>query len=252
MKLSLPHGLPRAHGPSHRRRPSVALAALALLVLTSAGCARQARLASVWRDPAFQGGSLGKLMVVAVGRTPRERRLFEDELAAALTARGVAAVPSYPHVGDERVDSARVDAEMHRMGCDGILVSRVVDRQTVQRYYPPTPVGYGYGYYGAHGVPYAYRYGGWWPYYSLGYAYAATPGYTVTNQRVSVEVNLYRFADGRLVWSGLSRQWLGESEVPGAEIRPVVRELTAELTRTGVVQPVVRQVGSSGASRHTH
>ena len=249
MSMSLPRLPWRASGPWWSRRRWAARAALAVLALASAGCARQARLASVWRDPAFEGGSLGKLMVVAVGRTPRERRLFEDELAAALGAKGVDAVPSYPYVGDEKVDSARVDAEMHRMGCDGILVSRVVDRQTVQRYYPPTPVGYGYGYYGAYGLPYAYRYGGWWPYYSLGYAYAATPGYTVTNQRVSVEANLYRYADGRLVWSGLSRQWLGESDVPGAEIRPVVRELTAELIRAGVARASAQPVASGGGLR---
>lgn len=222
------------------RRAAPRWAAMLLLVLGAAGaCARPARLASVWRDPAFQSGSLRRPMVVAVGRTPRERRIFEDDLMAALKARGVDALPSYPYVGDERVDSARVDAVMHRAGCDGIFVSRLVDRQTVQRYYPPTPVG-GYG---AYGVPAAYH-GGWWSYYSLGYAYARTPGYTVANQQVSVETNLYRQADGRLVWSGLSRQSLSMSDVPGAEITPVVRELVAELTGSGVV----RTAGGTGAA----
>lgn len=219
-----------------RRAASIALAAL---TLSSAGCATQNRLASVWRDPAVEAGSLRRLMVVAVGRTPRERRLYEDALVTALRANGIDAMPSYPAVGDERVDSARVDTAMHRMGCDGIVVSRVVDRQTVQRYYPPVPVGYGFGrtYYG---FPSAY-YGGWWPYYSLGYAYAASPGYTVTNQRVSVESNLYQQRDGRLVWSGLSREWVSDSDPADAEIAPMVRQLATELLRAGVV-------GTSSAS----
>lgn len=227
--------------PTQRRRVwrAAPLLAATLLLALGAACARPQRLASVWRDPAFEGGSLRRPMVVAVGRTPRERRLFEDELTATLKDRGVDALPSYPYVGDERVDSALVDAAMHRTGCDGIFVSRLVDRQTVQRYYPPTPAG-GYGYYA---VPGAYH-GGWWSYYSLGYGYAQTPGYTVTNQQVSVETNLYRQSDGRLVWSGLSRQWLSTSDVPGAESAPVVRELVAELIRSGVVQTA----GGSGAA----
>lgn len=228
----------RTHG---RAAASLMLAGVALL---GAGCARQNRLASVWRDPGVEARSLRRLMVVAVGRTPRERRLYEDALVASLRTRGIDALPSYPAVADERVDSARVDAAMHRMGCDGIVVSRLVDRGTVRRYYPTTPVGYGFGH-AYYGLPSAY-YGGWWPYYSLGYAYASTPGYSVTNERISVESNLYRQGDGRLVWSGLSREWLSESDLPSAEIGPMARQLAVELARSGVVRASAAPAPAAG------
>lgn len=234
-RFHIPRPRPVAHAlaaGSRLRRWHSPLGIVLLASLAAAGgCANGARLASVWRDPDFQAASLRKPMVVAVGRTPRERRLFEDKLASALRARGVDALPSYPVVGDERVDSARVDTAMHRMGCDGIFVARVVDRQTVTRYYPPAGAAAGYGIYRAPGAYHA----GWWPYYSLGYAYATTAGYTIADQRISVETNLYRYADGRLVWSGLSRQWLSGFDEPGAEIGSVVRELAAEVVRTNVV-----------------
>lgn len=221
--------------PSRRAwRPGLVPAAALIGLGAVDGCARRARLESVWRDPTFRGGSLRRLRVVAVGRTPRERRVFEDDLTAAPRACGVDALPSYQYVGDERVDSARVDSAMHRTKCDGVLVSRVVNRQTVERYSPPRPLG-GYGYSGAYAVPGLYH-GGWWPYYSLGSAFTSTPGYPVANQRVSVETNLAWQADGRLVWSELSRQWLSTSDAPGAERAPVVRELVAALARFAVVQ----------------
>lgn len=221
----------------------------ALLLAAAAGCARPNQLTSTWRDPAIEPGALRRLMVVAVGRTSRERRLYEDAVVTALRARGIDALPSYPEVGDERVDSARVDTAMHRMGCDGIVVSRVVDRQTVQRYYPPAAAGYGLGH-GYYGLPRAYH-GGWWPYYSLGYAYAASPGYTVSNQRVSVESNLYQQRDGRLVWSGLSREWLSQGDPPGAEIAPMARQLAAELARSAVVvSSAPPRAGSAAPHRH--
>jgi hypothetical protein len=209
------------------------LSTITVLALALAGCARTAKLATTWRDPGFQDASLTRLLVVAVGRTPGERRVFEDRFAAALRAHGVDARPSYALIGDGRVDSALVDAQLHRSGCDGIFISRVADRQIVRRYYGD----YGApGYFGAHGYygpPSAYR-AGWWRYYSLGYAYAAGRPYD-EDQRVSVETNLYRHDKGQLVWSGISRQWLASAAGPGDETANVVRELVAELVGSGVV-----------------
>lgn len=221
-----------------RRRPLARLAtpgALALAALVLTACARSGRLASTWRDPGFRDSSLTRLLVVGVGRSPGERRRFEDQFVAALRARGVDARASYPVIGDARVDSALVDAQARQDRCDGILVSRVVDRQMVRRSYG------GYGGYGAtgpggyYGPPSGYH-TGWWPYYSFGYASATGGAFAVEDQRVSVETNLYRHGDGQLVWSGLSRQWLTARDGPGAETASVVRELVAELTRAGVVR----------------
>lgn len=211
-------------------------AVVALVALTVGACARTARLDSSWRDPGFRGGSLNRLLVVAVGRTPLERRLFEDRFVSALRARGADAQPSYQLIGDARVDSALVEAQMHRAGCDGIFVSRVVDRQAVRRFYGG---GYGPAYYpgprGYYGPPSGYH-AGWWPYYFGGFTYATAVAFAVEDQRVSVETNLYRHDNGQLVWSGLSRQWLAATDPPGSETEGVVRELVAELARSGVVR----------------
>lgn len=227
------------------------LVSLALLTIGLAGCARTARLASTWRDPGAPQASLARLLVVAVGRTPGERRAFEDRFAAELRARGMDALPSYPLIGDGRVDSALVDAQRHRAGCDGIFVSRVVDRQVVRQYYDGGNGRAGYYGHGAYyGPPSAYH-RGWWPYYSLGFASVASLGYA-EDQVISVETNLYRHADGLLVWSGLSRQWLGSLQSVGDATPGVVRELVAELARSGVVRSEAgSRSGESGTSERT-
>lgn len=214
-------------------RPWLSLIALLLFAVLSASCARNARLASTWRDPAFQDTSLAKLLIVAVGRTPGERRMFEDRFAEDLRGEGVDAAASYRLIGDVRIDSALVDASMHREGCDGILISRVVDRQTIRRYYPLYG-GPGYSGHGYFGPPSAYH-AGWWSYYSLGPGYIANRA-SDDEQRVTVETNLYRHDNGQLVWAGISRQWLASSQGPGDETPAVVRELVAELARSGVVR----------------
>lgn len=204
----------------------------ALLVAAFAltACARTSRLASTWKDPGFRDSSLARLLVVAVGRSPGERRRFEDRFVAALRTHGMDARASYPFIGDARADSALVEAQVRQAGCDAIFVSRVVDRQMVRRSYGTVfgPVGY-------YGPPSRYH-AGWWPYYAFGYASTTDGAFAVEDQRVSVETNLYRHVDGQLVWSGLSRQWLAADDGPGAETASVVRELVGELAQSGVVR----------------
>lgn len=201
--------------------------------LLATGCGGATQTTRVWADPAFESNSLRKLLVIGVANTPTIRRSFEDRFVAALKAQGIDAEPSYRLVGDGNRDSARTSAEMHRSECDGVFVTRIVDQRTVKTYYPPTSSYAGAPYLGA---PRAYRYG-WYGYYGLGYAYASTPGYTVENQVVNLEPTLYRVADGQLVWSALSQEWLGQSDIPGSEVAPLVRQLIRALVDSRVVVP---------------
>ena len=205
----------------------------ALLV---AGCASASQLTTVWTDPRFETNSLRKLMVIGIAKSPTSRRLIEDRFAAALKALGIEAEPSYPLVGDGNLDSARVSAEMHETGCDGVFVTRIVDQKTVTTYYPSTPsylaAPHRYGWYGSYP---SYGHYSWYGYYSLGYSYLGGPGYSVENQVVNFETNLYRVSDGQLVWSALSQEWLAQSETPDTELDPFVRQLVSALLNSKVV-----------------
>lgn len=205
--------------------------AAAIGALFAAGCGGATQTTRVWTDPSFETNSLRKLMVIGIGNNPTIRRSFEDRFTAALKAQGIDAEPSYRLVGDGKLDSARTSTEMHQTGCDGVFVTRIVDQKTVRTYYPPTSSYVGAPYIGA---PQAYRYG-WYGYYGLGYSYATTPGYTVENQVVNLETTLYRVADGQLVWSALSQEWLGQSDIPGSEVDPLVRQLISALVDSKVV-----------------
>lgn len=139
--------------------------AVAIGALLATGCGGATHTTRVWTDPSFASNSLRTLMVIGIGSNPTIRRNFEDRFVAALRAQGVDAEPSYRLVGDGDLDSARTSAEMHRTGCDGVFVTRIMDQKTVKTYYPPsssyTPPPYA-------GVPHASRYG-WYGYYGWGY-----------------------------------------------------------------------------------
>ncbi len=209
-----------------KRLTPAAVGCATLCILALAGCGSSTQLTSVWSDPTFQTNSLQKLMVIGVAHNSSVRRIFEDTFASALQGEGVRAMTGYSVLGDGRLDSAMVWDAIQKTGCDGIFVTRLVDKQTVQTYYPPTTT--------AVAVPAPY-YGGWYGYYATGYAYTTMPGYTVENQVINLETTLYRVADGKLVWSALSQSWLEQAPDPGREIRPFVDQLVMGLTSSKIV-----------------
>jgi hypothetical protein len=209
------------------RRNYIGLAGIAALAIFAfSGCAGATKLTNVWTDPQFQTNSIKKVMIIGVAKSSGIRRTFEDSFVAALQVEGMGAVASYSLTGDGPVDSAKVYSAITSSGCDGIIVTRMTDKKTVDTYYAPTT-----SYVGAPGA----YYGGWYGYYSMGYAYTSSPGYTVQNEVVNLETNLYRVADAKLVWSALSESWLEQSGNPGGEIKPFVNQLVASLSSSKVV-----------------
>lgn len=167
-------------------KPYFAVAA----VLLATACA-QTSVKNSWRSPEDSGPALRKIMVVGVTSRADVRRTFEDGFVAELKAAGVDAVPSYasePALDAESKERLRTAVKAN--GVDGVLVTRLVRRETQTQVVPgtPPPVGFaGMGLYG--GYPRM-----WGGYYD--------PGTVVSAEVVTAEVNLFRVATEKLAWAG--------------------------------------------------
>jgi hypothetical protein len=62
-----------------------------------------------------------------------------------------------------------------------------------------------------------------------------SPGYTVENEVIYLETNLYRTNDSRLVWAALSESWLEQASDKSSEIQPYVNLLVERLVGSKVV-----------------
>jgi hypothetical protein len=107
-----------------------------------------------------------------------------------------------------------------------VIVTRLVDQETVQEYYPPS--------YTTVAAPSAY-YGGWYGYYSLGYTYMSSPGYVAENKVFRLETNLYDVKESKLLWSGLTETTVAQGESPQGEIQPVIDALLADMQKKGIL-----------------
>lgn len=208
-------------GRSAARGVATAVAALAI-----AGCNSTSML-HTWSAPDFQKTSVKKLLVMGVAKDGATRRTFEDGFVARLKELGYEAVPGYLWAPDATtINRDAIVEKIRSEHVTHVLVTRVANVREVQSTVPAT-VYYPYG-------P-AY-YGGWYSYYSWGYGAVVSPGYTVTNQVVTLETNLYdtsRAENDAIVYSGTSETWRGES--PSSNVNSVISALVYSMRAKSVL-----------------
>jgi hypothetical protein len=171
-----------------------------VLIFAVASCATTT-LTKVWKDPNFGTGTIEKMMVVGIAKDPATRRLFEDTFAQSLAAHGVSVIKSYEVITLEELNDKKGASEKIRsLEADSVLATRLINKETVETYYPSS---YGYAPMGA--------YGRWDGYYGVGYSSIMDPGYIVSEQVAKLETNVYDIKTGELAWSALSDTWLDEA-----------------------------------------
>ena len=185
-----------------------------ILFLTS--CATT-ELTLVWKDRNFQG-TVHKIAVVGAFKRPSVRNFFEDEFVKQLKAHGVEAVASYTFVPIADLKNQKeVIAKIRETGADAALVTRLVDKKTIERYVPGE----------VYTFPNYYYY--WDPYFN----YIYTPGYTVEEEYAYAETNIYETSDEKLIWSARSRTLLSGKDQD--LIRSFVGIMVKKLSADGVI-----------------
>jgi hypothetical protein len=153
-----------------------------------ASCATT-KMTDTWKDDAYRG-TIRKVVVIGIFKERDTRKIFEDEFADRLRARGVDATASHKvFSAAELPDKDVVIGTVRKLGADGMLVTRVLDMELEKNYVPGQ----------AYAVPTYYSY------YGSYYSYSYRPGYTETTGSAYLETNLYGPDDEKLIWSGRSK-----------------------------------------------
>jgi len=171
------------------RRTHFIRIAIAGVALTLAACAATT-LKNSWRDPAYQGPPLKKIMVIGVTSQADRRRSFEDGFVKALKASGVEGIASYTLMPqDGKAEEAQVKDAVVRAGADGVLVTRIVKLDVNTTVTQPSAAmpGMRAGFYGGYA-------GAWGGYYEPPMAYQT--------ETLVLETGLYGMKDTQLLWSG--------------------------------------------------
>jgi len=191
------------------------------LLLTLSACV-STRLVERWKDPAYAGPALHKMLVVGVQKDQGRRRVWEDAMVVALAARGVQAEASYQLFPDQAPAPEQLTAMAARDSFDGVAATHFVNgRQSAYvEAYPGWGWGWGYGWRRRYG-------GGWGAWYG--------PGYVESDYQADYQTDVFTVdaAGGKLIWSGITRS------VDPSSTKSVTNEighvLVPELVKDGIL-----------------
>lgn len=191
--------------------------ALGIALFALAACG-STRLVASWKDPAFTGPPMKRLLVIGAVKSELNRRVFEDAFVGALNGAGSSGVVSYPTLPDSgAISNERVLQGVQGSGADGVLVTRLL-RVRRDVYVAPSALP---GYYGP-------GFGGWY-----GGAYAMTPADVSVYDVLTIESTLWDMRTDKAIWSGTSEVTAPSNIADGS--KELAGVLIARMKADGVI-----------------
>jgi hypothetical protein len=196
-------------------------AAVALAALLIAGCSSLARtsLDASWIDPAVKGKKFQKVLILTVAHDEFAQQYFQNDLAAAMRARGMNAVASQRYFTHKSPsEQARFMRAVDSSDADAVLLGRVIGVDQKTGTVPGMLTGPG-------GTPVGEMVG-------IGNAVAATfaptmyvrpSDYTLTT--VIVETVLFELKGRRAVWSARTNT----ANADQGDLKPAIAQFVSVL-----------------------
>ena len=192
---------------------------LALVTLLLAGCLSTS-LIERWKDPAFAGPPLHRVLVVGVQRDGGRRRVWESSMVAALARQHIAATASYEIFPDRAPTADQLATTATARGFDGVMATHFAGGGR-RNYWVPGYAGPGFGW--------RWRYFGYWD-------AVYGPGWVESDYIADFQTDVFTVAaSGRLIWTGVTRSV--DLRSIEATTDQISRVLVPELVHVGVVAP---------------
>ncbi len=201
------------------------------------GCASPATtLDAQWVNPAFVGKkAVRNVMVMSAARDSTNRRIFEDQMVAALTAAGLKATQSYKFIPESApVSEARLRSAVAEAGVQQVMVSRIVNVSTQVNVTPGMVMGPAWGPGWGPGPGWGGGWGGFAGYQNSMWATSIPPQVTTT-QNVNVDTRVFDANDAEVIWSASTTTAAGASPSVPKLITQFVDLIVATMTKDGVL-----------------
>ncbi len=180
-------------------------------------------LTQVWKDDNYQG-QISNVLVVGVIKQAVTKRMFEDEFVKQLQTYDVRGNASYRiFQSSEMLGKEAVLAEVKKRKIDAIVVTRLIDKKTVETEMPSTAYTYAL----------SPRHGSWDRFYTASYVTVYEPGHTYIDEVAVLETNLYDTKSEALIWSAVSETFIGDSA--DQMVKDFVKQIITSLSKNGLI-----------------
>ena len=179
--------------------PTSRLMLIILLLFGLTACTTSTKLVKSWSDPAFEGKSFQKILILAVIKDDIQRRHYEQVFAERVASYKVTGIAGNTLIEDPKDygSKPKILEAVKKSGADAVLLADLVSVKKEERQVPSSftyapRFGYGYGYYG---------------YYGRAYDTIYQPGYTTEDTIVKLETTVFDVKTEKMVWAGGTRSF---------------------------------------------
>jgi len=212
------------------------LAAAAAAAALLAGCATRATsIDARWVNPDLVGKrAVSSVLVVSAVRDSTNRRLFEDQMVAVLTAAGVKAEPSYKRIAEDGpISEDSLRRAVASAGVSHAMVTRIINVTTQVNVSPGMVMGPAWGPGWGWNAGWGPGWGGFAGYYNTMWATTIPPQVTTT-QNVHADTRVFQATTATVVWSAATTTATGFSNAQQM-IDQFVQLISTQLVKDGIV-----------------
>ena len=212
----------------------VAAAAATVLV---AGCATRATsIDARWVNPELVGKSaVTSVLVVSAVRDSTNRRLFEDQMVAALAAAGLKAEASYKRAPDDGpISEDSLRRVVSSAGVSHAMVTRIINVSTDVIVTPGMVMGPAWGPGWGYRDPWGPGWGGAASYRNSIWATSVPPQVTV-NQNVHADTRLFEAKGATVLWSAATTTAAVNTGSVPAMINQFIEVIVSTMKEDGVI-----------------
>ena len=200
---------------------------VAALGLSLCGCVNTS-VNQTWKSPAYQGGPVQKVAVLAVDDRELYRAAVESHYNAQLNDHGQGAFVTHDLLSLPAIkaDKQAAAARLRERGADALLVVRLASSTLssgevrATSGYAPTVTGYAGG--------------DWYGYYSVAFTDMGTV-WGNSKREVYLETSLFELKTGQRVWSATTRTVLKEEADRIEALSKLVTQVLTALRKDGLV-----------------
>ncbi len=206
--------------------PLFAVSMLAVLLCSCATTSVQ----KTWKSPAYTGGPVKKLAVLAVADNALVRPQLEGRLARDIGERGQPVTTTYKLLTLPQIkeDKAAAVAALREQGADYILIVRLLDETTYNRQVTAAPGAFSSG-----ASDYAGY--GWYGYYDMSFMDMSMT-YSSTRQHLVLDSSLFDLNTNQRVWSVVTKTVVKEDADRIEVADGLAAKVVAELAKDGMIR----------------
>jgi hypothetical protein len=205
---------------------------LGVILLSSSCASRATRLTGVWADPSRSGQPIESVMIIAIAKEPKNRRIFEHQFTRKFQENGVKAMSSVTVLKDKdantqekaQAEKEKIQAAALQNNMDAVLVTHVVgiESETVET----QPVSTTLPLRGSE------RFGS---YYKTAANEVYFPAGQLKYEKYKLETNLYDTKTEKLIYSA-SSQILNPQNLTDDAVVPLTDEIIKSLKKEMLIQ----------------